>query len=230
MKKFTATDSLGQIVATFPSAGDYFMTHHIDFCCGGERSLAEALTEQKLSEKNILEPLNELYAAFQERNEVFEDWAQADKGKLIDHILTAHHKFLREELPAISVLLFKLLGVHGKHHQELFEVHHTFNLLRLELESHLIKEEVWLFPAVVAYELEKRPEQLTEIKLLLETLEAEHVGAGDLIKALREITDHYTVPEDGCTTFALTYAKLQALEKNTFEHIHLENNILFKNL
>lgn len=59
---------------------------------------------------------------------------------------------------------------------------------------------------------------------------AHYPGAGDLIKAIRTITDHYTVPEDACSTYALTYTKLQAFEKNTFEHVHLENNILFKQL
>lgn len=230
MKTFTLKDTLGDIVAQFPGAGDYFMTQHIDFCCGGDRSLEAALHEKQMSEASVLIPLNELYKAFQERNEVFEDWAKADRSKLIDHILTAHHQFLRQELPNISMLLFKILGVHGKQHEELFEVHQKFNLLRMELESHLVKEEEWLFPAVKAYEQMPSAEKLEDLKQLISTLEDEHVGAGDLLKGLREVTDHYTMPEGGCTTFGLTYAKLQALEKNTFEHIHLENNILFKYL
>lgn len=67
------------------------------------------------------------------------------------------------------------------------------------------------------------------VELLL-VLEAEHEGAGDLIKALREVTGHYTLLTDACRTFELTYRKFQELEKNALQHIHLENNILFKQL
>lgn len=230
MKKILITDALGDIVAAFPGAGDYFMNKHIDFCCGGERSLEAALKEMNLDAANLLSELNQLYEKFQHDEVQYEDWAKSDPESLINHIIKAHHQFLREELPAISLLLFKLLGVHGKHHEELFEVHHKFNLLRLELESHLIKEENWLFPELLAYTYKPSAEGLKALKQLVETIEAEHVGAGDLLKSLRAITDHYSVPADGCTTYALTYSRLQALEKNTFEHIHLENNILLKNL
>lgn len=230
MKKIRITDALGDIVAAFPSAGDYFMNKHIDFCCGGERSLEATLKEMNLDAVDLLNELNQLYEKFQQDEVQYEDWAKSDPESLINHILKAHHQFLREELPAISVLLFKLLVVHGKHHEELFEVHHKFNLLRMELESHLVKEESWLFPGLLAYIDKPSTEGFKALKQLVETIEAEHVGAGDLLKSLRAITDHYRVPTDGCTTYALTYSRLQALEKNTFEHIHLENNILLKNL
>lgn len=230
MKKILRTDELGQIVAAFPGAGDYFMNNHIDFCCGGERSLEAALNETSLDVDFILKELNQLYEKFQKDEVQFEDWAKSDPQSLINHILKQHHQFLREELPAISMLLFKLLGVHGKHHEELFEVHHKFNLLRMELESHLVKEETWLFPELLQYTAQPSPEGLKALKKLIETIEAEHIGAGDLLKGLRALTDHYTVPADGCNTYKLTYARLQALEKNTFEHIHLENNILLKNI
>ena len=230
MKKILISDALGDIVAAFPSAGDYFMNKHIDFCCGGERSLEAALGEMAMDAQTILAELNQLYEKFQQDEVKFQDWAKSDPESLMNHIMKAHHQFLREELPAISLLLFKLLGVHGKHHEELFKVHHKYNLLRMELESHLVKEEVWLFPELLAYVEKPSAEGLKALKELVETIEAEHVGAGDLLKSLRAITDHYSVPADGCTTYALTYSRLQALEKNTFEHIHLENNILLKNL
>jgi regulator of cell morphogenesis and NO signaling len=230
MKRFNSNDSLGYIVGSFPGAGDFFMRRQIDFCCGGDRTLKAALDEKGISEDDILVQLNGLYAKFQEDTTLYVDWATGDRMSLIDHILNNHHQFLKSELPAIGILLFKILGVHGSHHSELFDVHRKFSLLRMELEEHLVKEEVWLFPAIKAYETDRSPEQLEYVRSIIATLEEEHVAAGDLLKSLREITGHYTVPSDGCTTFALTYAKLQELEKNTFEHVHLENNILFKHI
>ena len=99
----------------------------------------------------------------------------------------------------------------------------------MELESHLIKEEVDLFPEILEYAKNPSENALKGLQNQIEEIESEHVGAGDLLKGLRACTDHYSVPADGCPTYRLAFAKLQELEKNTFEHIHLENNILLKN-
>lgn len=228
MKKFELNSLLGDIVATFPGAGDYFIGEQIDFCCGGDRSLGTALVEKEDDTTRVLDELNVLYHGFQERRETFTDWAVEGGSKLIEHIEVAHHEFLRKELSTISELLFKILGVHGEEHEELFEIHAVYNALRAELEAHLVKEEIYLFPVVKAIENKELGASKETLKAVLVELEDEHDGAGDALKALRGLTDHYQVPEGACPTYALTFEKLRALEKNTFEHVHLENNVLFK--
>lgn len=225
INNFKVSDKVGDIVATFPGASSLFLEYRIDFCCGGNRPLSEAIREQKLNEENIINLLNDRYKEFQEKNEEFTDWVKEKPGKLVDYIVNKHHRYLKEELPRISELIFKILSVHGSSHPELFKVHKLFNTLRTELEGHLVKEEEYLFPAIKNYEVEKDKKKVLN---LLEELEGEHVGAGDIIKELREVTDHYTAPKDGCRTFELTYRKLRELEEDIFQHIHLENNILFK--
>lgn len=229
-KKFNLEDQLGFIVEVFPGAGDYFMGWQIDFCCGGARTLAEGIKEKNVDAEQVLEGLNSKYAEFLDRKEIYLDWAKEDRMKLVEHILNTHHQYLKQELPVLSSLVFKILSVHGTHHPMLFQLHKNYNLLRLELEEHLVKEEDWLFPGVRAYEKSRSEEERKNLLNLIQTLEEEHTGAGDLIKSMRELTDHYQLPKGACTTFALVYEKLRALEKDTFEHIHLENNILFKYL
>ncbi|MDU5948305.1 MAG: hemerythrin domain-containing protein, partial [Paenibacillus macerans] len=51
--------------------------------------------------------------------------------------------------------------------------------------------------------------------------------AGDILKQLRELTDDFQPPGHACTTYRLTYSRLEELEAMTFTHVHLENNILF---
>lgn len=230
INNFKVLDRIGDIVTIFPGASDLFLEYRIDFCCGGNRPLIEAIKEQNLNENKILALLNERYKEFQEKNEEFTDWAKEKPSKLVDYIVGKHHAYLKEELPKISELVFKILRVHGKGHEELFKVHKLFNTLRTELEGHLVKEEELVFPIIKEYELEKSKHSKERIINLLDELDKEHTGAGDIIKELREVTEHYTAPKDACRTFQLTYRKLRELEEDTFQHIHLENNILFKNL
>lgn len=228
--KFKVSDNIGQIVTNFPGASDIFLENKIDFCCGGDRPLSVAIKEQNLDETTILNLVNEKYANFLEMNEEFTDWAKEKPSKLADYVVDKHHSFLNEELPRLSELTLKILKVHGNHHPELYEVHKLFNNLRNELEGHLVKEENLVFPAIKAYENNKTIDGRQNLINLINELESEHTGAGDIIKKLQEVTDHYTTPEDGCRTFELTYRKLRALAEDTFQHIHLENNILFKNI
>ncbi len=226
---FKITDKIGDIVTQFPGASDIFYQHQIDFCCGGNRPLAEAVELQHLDVTSLVEELNVKYNEFAEKNKEYMDWAKESPGKLIDFIVSTHHAYLKEELPRISEYLFKILKVHGTTHEELFRVHRLYNNLRTELEGHLVKEEEFLFPLVKQLKETHNPDIRERQLKLIADLESEHTGAGDILKELREITDHYQVPEGACKTFEITYEKLKELELDLFQHIHLENNILFLN-
>lgn len=227
---FKISDKIGSIVTKFPQASNLFLEYRIDFCCGGDRPLEVAIKEQNLDENKILNLLNEKYEEFKVKNEKFTDWAKEEPSKLIDYVVNNHHSFLNKELPIISELVLKILKVHGESHEELFKIHKLFNTLRIELEEHLVKEEQLVFPMIKKYEKDRTESNREKLINLINELESEHTGAGDIIKELREVTNHYIVPEDVCRTFELTYKKLMDLEKDTFEHIHLENNILFQNI
>jgi regulator of cell morphogenesis and NO signaling len=230
IKNFTLSDKVGNIVAVFPGASNIFMEYKIDFCCGGNRELKEAIVEKGLDENKMLSELNTKYKEFQVSNEKYTDWAKETPSKLVDYIVSTHHAFLKEELPRTSELVFKILKVHGKKHKELFIIHRLFNTLRTELEEHLIKEEEFLFPLIKQYDIIKSDKNREEVINLIKELEKEHTVAGDIIKELREDAEHYVVPQDACRTFELTYKKLSEIEADIFQHIHLENNILFKNI
>jgi regulator of cell morphogenesis and NO signaling len=44
---------------------------------------------------------------------------------------------------------------------------------------------------------------------------------------LEKVTRDFKAPEGACTTFQLVYTKIDALEKDIFTHIYLENSVLF---
>lgn len=230
MNKFHSSQKIGEIVTKFPKAADVLKEYKIDFCCGGDRKLETAIKEQGLSESEVLDKINRLYEEFKNVETGERNWEEAPLGELVDHIVNTHHAYLWAELPRISEFTAKILRVHGEHHPELSQVYRLFHKLKMELEEHLIKEETSQYPAIKEYEKSRTEASLEKAINLNKELEDEHTGAGDILKELRKVTNDYEVPADGCNTYRLTYAKLEELESDTFQHIHLENNILFPRL
>lgn len=223
---FTSEAMVRDIVLQFPKAADYFKAQRIDFCCGGAKPLAEAAAEKGLDPAAMVQELNKL----QEQHPVLEEdtaWNEASSEELVDYIVNKHHRYLREELPLISQNVTKVFRVHGEDSPHLGEMHCLFNMLREELLQHTAKEEESEFPKMLAYTQNPTEEGLAELRGLLHNLEAEHDGAGEILRELRRVTNDYTPPAHACTTYRLTYARLEELEGMTFEHVHLENNILF---
>ncbi|WP_445322022.1 iron-sulfur cluster repair di-iron protein [Paenibacillus sp. FSL M7-0420] len=223
---FTPEAMVRDIVLQFPKAADYFKAQRIDFCCGGAKPLAEAAAEKGLDPEAMVQELNTL----QQQHPVLEEdtaWNEASSEELVDYIVNKHHRYLREELPLISQNVTKVFRVHGEDSPHLGEMHRLFNMLREELLQHTAKEEESEFPKMLAYTQNPTEEGLAELRGLLHNLEAEHDGAGEILRELRRVTNDYTPPAHACTTYRLTYARLEELEGMTFEHVHLENNILF---
>lgn len=222
--KFNQIESLsiGDVVTQHPELVGVFMKYKVDFCCGGDRNVIEAIQKDTDELDELIgdaEIAMEAALNFQMEGKSI-PLSEFSNEQLIDRILTTHHRYLKETLPKLSELMFKILGVHGEHHPELFDIHKIFGTLKTELEGHLVKEEKQLFPRIIAGG--------SDVRALIEELEAEHVGAGDALHELTDLTDHFTVPSDACTTYGLTYKMLQELVTDMYMHVHTENNVLFK--
>lgn len=224
--KFTGIEAVGKIVAEFPQASEIFKKYRIDFCCGGDKLLTVAAKELNIDEKSVVSELNHNYTMMAEGNNRGADWRQQSLTQLIEHIVHTHHSYLQCEMPQISELVTKILRVHGTAHSELRKVHKLFHTLKMELEQHLIEEEETLFPLIKEYEQNPSSQLLANIKNQINTIENEHEQAGDIIKELRQITNQYVLPANACASYRLAYQKLEEMESNLFQHIHLENNIL----
>ncbi|MBO8172823.1 MAG: iron-sulfur cluster repair di-iron protein [Bacillaceae bacterium] len=224
---FNRSMKVGDIVNRFPGAAEVFKQYRIDFCCGGDRPLNDAVRDQNLDVDDVLENLHASYEKEQHRQNRSIDWTKASYGELIDHIIYKHHAFLKEELPLVSQYTTKIFRVHGLSHPELADVHRLFHQLKIDLEHHMEREEKDAFPLIRDYEHDPGDEQQHHLKQVIEDLEAEHDTAGDILKKLSEVTSDYTLPEDACGSYRLTYQKLKMIESDMFDHVHLENNVLF---
>ncbi|WP_096199823.1 iron-sulfur cluster repair di-iron protein [Bacillus sp. FJAT-45350] len=222
---FDFSTRTGEIVTRLPEASTILKQYKIDFCCGGNRPIGEVITEKKLDGDEILAKINEAYLQSLEKPSV--NRANLTSSQLIKHIISTHHAYLSTLLPELSQFTTKVLRVHGRDCPELAEVHKLFHLLKIELEQHTIDEEQNVFPLIEAFENEPTTEIIKDISVKIEELVDEHEGAGGVLAELRKVTNDFTAPQWACMTFQLTYQKLENLEADLFEHIHLENNILF---
>ena len=220
------TETLGSIVSRYPGSIPILTKHEIDFCCGGHRTLAVAL---ETPEETISHPvLSELQTGFERalaEGEDIQQFRYEDPLMLMDYIVHWHHQRLRENLPAIDKLLPKLIQVHGDNHPELNQVVEVFTPLKNAMMEHLDEEESRSFPLIK--EASETGTVTPEVKSAIDGLRDDHDDVGDHLKALRKITSGYALPDDGCATYSFVYEKLQELENDTFQHIHLENNVLF---
>ena len=157
------------------------------------------------------------------------DWATMAADELVDHIEATHHRFLWHELPRLHTLVDKVRSVHGARHPELDDIARGYEDLRADLEPHLVKEERVLFPMIreLATAHAKPTFHCGSLRNPISVMEREHDTAGVLLARLRELTDGYTPPADGCTTYEMLYGGLAELEADTHLHVHKENNVLF---
>jgi len=192
--------TVGNVVANLPESKEIFKRVGIDFCCGGHRLLINAMEEENLDSEAIYTELEKAHENRISNINSVNNIEEASFDKLTVFIENKHHGYLREALPEGLELLNTLVRVHGTNHKELFEIYQLYGKLKTELEQHLLKEEMMLFP-----ELLKGEDQEQIKKLSYEVIE-EHEGAGEILKSLRKITKDYTVPSDGCTTYRKSFA------------------------
>jgi regulator of cell morphogenesis and NO signaling len=208
--------TLGELVATHPAAAKVFHRHHLDFCCGGEETLAAACAAHGLSPDTVLREVDT--AVTDQPQEV--RWNDQPVPDLIRHILERYHAPLRLELPRLVELARKVEHVHADNPERpagltalLADVHEA-------VESHLAKEEQILFPLILSG---RGPMAHMPVQVMVQ----EHDDHGQSLRRIRELTRDFRVPAEACASWRELYRALQQLETDLMAHIHLENHVLF---
>lgn len=230
MNSFTAAHTPAEIVKVFPKASDLFKERRIDFCCGGDQPLEKVFIEKKLDETTVLTELNTAYEQWNTEDHKVTDWDSVPLPELVDHIVHVHHAYLKEELPALGEFVTKVYRKHGASHPHLKELYRLYNDFKMKMEEHMITEEDNVFPLIKEYTIKPSEDLKQRIHEANGGLENEHESAGNLLKRMREITDGFTPHAAACNSYRITYARLSEMESDTFLHVHLENNVLFKRI
>ncbi|MDK3954217.1 iron-sulfur cluster repair di-iron protein ScdA [Staphylococcus pseudintermedius] len=214
-------DKVADIVTHYPKTADVFRKHGIDFCCGGQISLEEAVSNHpKLSLTPLLQELED---ASQQQGEGMQP-QYLSVPSLIQYIQARYHDTLREEFKQLTPYVTKLSRVHGPNHPNLVTLKSTFDAFKSAMLTHTDEEDQNAFPKLVR---SANGETVEDIDAVVQSLVDDHDEAGALLQQMRELTHDFQPPAEACGTWRLVYDQIAHLERETHAHVHLENHVLF---
>lgn len=214
-KSLAALDrmSLGEIAVLLPGATAIFRRYGMDFCCGGDALLADAVREPGVALEQILA---ELKVLDQSAPRAYPEAPSA----LIDHILERYHETHRRELPELIRLAEKVERVHASHPDVPAGLAEALRVMMQELETHMTKEEAVLFPM-----MRMGPQPM--IAHPIARMRLEHDDHGVRLREVEALYRNGVLPIEACGSWRALYAGVKKLADDLMQHIHLENNLLF---
>lgn len=204
---------VGRIAAQLPGASAVFRRLGIDFCCQGHALLKDAVSHRNLDLAEVERTLEALDPAAAPQ-------VPSETGALIDHIQTRYHDVHRQQIPELAELSQRVESVHVNHPQVPAGLAETLRQARGELEVHMKKEELMLFPVMRRQAAIRLAEPLREMR-------HDHNDHAMLLDQIKRLTDNCTPPADACGSWRALYTGVAQFQTDLMEHIHLENNILF---
>ncbi|MBN7813522.1 iron-sulfur cluster repair di-iron protein [Algoriphagus sp. H41] len=223
-----AEKKVGKIVADNFRTAKVFTEFGIDFCCKGGVKLSEACETRGLDTEKVIQELLPIFQTADSTN-----YLGMGMKELVDHIVTVHHKYVEDTIPALKFYLDKINRVHGDRHPELEEIKTLFFETADALTVHMKKEEFVLFPYIKAMEDALKNDfplsapHFGHIDNPIAMMEEEHDTEGERFRKISALSNTYNPPSDACQTYRVAFAMLQEFENDLHTHIHLENNILF---
>ena len=143
-----------------------------------------------------------------------------DPAALTRHIETRYHARCREELPPLAKMAEKVEAVHAGDEHVPKGLAEILRCLIGEMEVHMKKEELILFPAI-------RRGGMPGIENPIAVMRADHDSHDHEVAEIRRLTHDLTLPEGACRTWTALYEGLTEFIGDLREHIRLENEVLF---
>jgi regulator of cell morphogenesis and NO signaling len=220
VKTITEKMTLGDIVTEIPKSGDILRKQRIDFANDGNKTLKEAALNHQLPLENLLYEIN----AEESANQDGIDIKYMDEAGIIKYIQRKYHEDLKDELPVLESYVEKMV----KEDASLEAVEDIFLNLKEALLDHTRDEDDNVFPMLESFIEAPSDDKREALKPHMTELEDEHRNAAEAFWRFRDLTNDYTAKEGDPGIIRFVYQRLENLEKATLDHVHLENNILFK--
>lgn len=209
--------TLADLAVAFPAASRVFRRHGLDYCCHGRRPVTEACAERGLDAGALL---SEISAEAGPTGGAAR-WLDLSLPEIVDGIVSWYHARLRDELPLLLQMARKVEAVHAEKESVPRGLAAHLEALSRTLLDHLEKEEEGLFPVLLSG-------RTGAPAVTIVALEREHEDVALALQETRRLTTNLVPPAEACTTWRALYLRLDELEAELMEHVHLENNVLFR--
>lgn len=219
MASLSVATNLADLAVNHPSASRVFHRYGLDFCCHGSRPLADACAERGLDAERVVAEIETEEASASAPDQP--RWDERPIPELVDHIVRFYHLRLRAELPELISLAAKVETRHAEKPSCPRGLRAHLEDMHQAVLEHLAKEEQILFPMIVGGRGRMAAGPIG-------MMESEHDDHAETLRQTRRLTADLVVPEEACPTWRALYLHLGQLEKELMDHIHLENNVLFR--
>ncbi len=142
-----------------------------------------------------------------------------DPADLTRYIETAYHAKHRAQLPELAALSEKVETVHAGQADVPAGLANVLRRMIGELEVHMKKEELMLFPAI--------RRAASGLDTPIAAMRMDHDDHEAVIKQVRQLTNGLTLPEGACGSWTRLYAGVGEFLDDMTAHIRLENDVLF---
>jgi regulator of cell morphogenesis and NO signaling len=143
-----------------------------------------------------------------------------DAAALTRYIETRYHARHRTQLPTLAAMAERVEDVHFGDDDVPEGLSDILNRMIGEMEVHMKKEELILFPAI-------RKGGTPGIANPIAVMRADHDDHGRDVAEIRRLTAGLTPPQGACGTWTRLYAGLAEFIDDLTEHMRLENEVLF---
>ncbi|CAN5322086.1 iron-sulfur cluster repair di-iron protein [soil metagenome] len=220
-----------EIALEMPVTTRVFEEFKIDYCCHGNTPFDEACRSVGASPDAVMKKIDGVLDT--PGGNLAKSFEETSLDDLIGHIIDKHHVYTKEEMAHLTPLMAKVASRHGDHYAYLLELKDLFQSLCDDLDPHMMKEEMVLFPYIqkLAYgdknHMNVAYPPFGTVQHPVSMMEVEHEEVGEILVKMRAVTGDYRLPDDACPSFTALYHRLVELERDLHQHIHLENNLLF---
>ncbi len=206
---------VGEIAVALPGAGEVFRGHRIDYFCNGSVSLATAAEDYGADLATIERELSVLPPR--------SDDAFDRPEKLIESIFSINNLEIRLRLADLTLLANQVETANTGHIGAPHGLSELLTALQIALEDHFTKEEIALFPLIL-----NRDAELEMVSSAVAVARGEHENYGVALVAIEMMTNQFRPPVEADPSWMKLYAGLRVVCEALIDHIHLENNILFR--